>query len=222
MLLQEMTYPVGTRVLLWRLEEEAPRLLALCRERGIPVGDIVDLPVKRLRETAAERLLLCQAFGHPVALLHDAQGAPSVEGVDVNISISHTTVLVALAWNEQVVIGLDAERMDRQQVIRVRGKFLNAAEQQWINPDDQVAHVMAWTAKEAIIKVERNSAIDWTEGICLDEFIPSDGETLFTARCGDWRYHLVARVVEGHVLTLAMPVTASGTVSRQVTIPPNA
>ena len=85
MSVQEMTYPSGTRVLVWRLDEDAPRLLDLCREQGIQVDDIADLPVKRLREKAAERLLLCQAFGRPVTMLHDGQGAPSVEGMDVNI-----------------------------------------------------------------------------------------------------------------------------------------
>ena len=120
MLVEELTYPVGTRVLLWLLEEEPQQLLALCRERGIPVGDLVELPAKRQREKAAERLLLCRAFGRPVMLLHDGQGAPSVQGTDVNISITHTMKLVALAWNEAQVIGLDAEQCDRKQVVRVR------------------------------------------------------------------------------------------------------
>ena len=58
MLVEEMTYMVGTRVLLWRLEEEPQQLLALCREQRIPVEDLEELPAKRQREKAAERLLL--------------------------------------------------------------------------------------------------------------------------------------------------------------------
>ena len=50
MLVEEMTYMVGTRVLLWRLEEEPQQLLALCREQGIPVEDLEELPAKRQRE----------------------------------------------------------------------------------------------------------------------------------------------------------------------------
>ena len=189
-----------------RLEEEAPQLLALCRESGIPVEDLMELPVKRQREKAAERLLLCRAFGRPVTLRHDAQGAPSVEGETANISITHTMRLVALAVNENQVIGLDAEQMDRSQVIRVRDKFLNAAEQQFIAPDDLPAHIIAWTAKEAIIKAERNSALDWTEGIMLEPFAldtPMPDEITLAARCGTLRYRLTTRPVADHYLTIA-------------------
>ena len=127
MLVQEMTYPGGTRVLVWRLEEEAPRLLALCREAGIPVEDLEELPVKRQREKAAERLLLCHAFGWPVTLLHDGQGAPSLQEMEVNISITHTMKLVALAWNEDLIIGLDAMGMNGENFVPPYAMFLAAA-----------------------------------------------------------------------------------------------
>ena len=136
MIAKEMIYPGDTRALVWWLVEEAPCLLAMCRDAGIHVDDLLDLPVKRQREVAAERLLLQQAFGKPVTLTHDGQGAPMVTGMDVSISITHTVGLVGLAWNAHLVVGLDAERIDRRQVIKVRDKFLNAAEQQCIAEDD--------------------------------------------------------------------------------------
>lgn len=207
MFLQEMTYPASTRVLVWRLEEEAPQLLSMCAQAGITVEDLQDLPVKRQREKAAERLLLARAFGYPVTMSHTPQGAPCVDGHDVNISITHTMQLVALALNDEHVIGIDAEQVDRRQVLKVRDKFLNAAEQQFLAPDDLDAHVVAWTAKEAVIKAERNSAIDWTEGIILEPFAVGSGEALLKARCDDRRYHLTSRPLLGHYVTVAVPVT---------------
>ena len=198
-----LSYP--TRVLVWRLDEEAPQLLALCREAGIPVEDLMELPMKRQREKATERLLLCRLYGQPVSLRHDEQGAPFVEGVDANISITHTPRLVALAVDDHYIIGIDAEQCDRQQVLRVRDKFLNSNEKQFISPDDLAAHVIAWTAKEAVIKAERNSALDWTNGIILEPFAIHDGETVFTARCGDRCYRLVSRLNEEHIITVAVP-----------------
>ena len=199
----ESFYP--TRVLVWRLEEEAPQLLELCREAGIPCDDLPGMPVKRQREKAAERLLLYHAFGRPVTLSYSAQGAPFVEGLDVNISITHTMELVAVAIDDCQVIGIDAESTARRQVLRVRDKFLNVSEQQFIAPEDLDAHVMAWTAKEAIIKAERNSRIDWTEDIRLEPFVPSHDKTTFTAHyCGKC-YHLTSRLIEGHYITLAVP-----------------
>lgn len=189
---------------MWRLEEEAPQLLAMCSQAGIAVEDLQDLPVKRQREKAAERLLLARAFGCPVTLSHTPQGAPSVDGLDVNISITHTMQLVALAVNADHVIGIDAELMERRQVLRVRDKFLNASEQQFLAPDDLAAHVVAWTAKEAIIKATRDSAIDWTHGICLEPFTVDTQETIFSAQCKGMRFSLICRFIEGHCLTLAV------------------
>ncbi len=206
MFLEDMTYPGGTRVLTWRLVEETSQLMALCREAGIACEDLAELPDKRQREKAAERLLLCRAFGRPVVLCHDKQGAPSVKDETTNISITHTIHMVALAVNDSQVIGIDAEQADRKQVVRVRDKFLNAGEQSFIAPDDLTAHVIAWTAKEAIIKAERNSALDWTEGISLDPFTVPEldfDEITFTARTATHCYRMVVRPVDGHFLTLA-------------------
>ena len=195
------------RVLVWRLEEEAPHLLALCREAGIPCDDLLELPVKRQREKTAERLLLCCALGQPVMLSHTEQGAPFVEGLDVNISITHTMGLVAVALDDHQLIGLDAEPVDRPQVLRVRDKFLNDSEKQFIRPDDLAAHVIAWTAKEAVIKAERNSRIDWTEDIRLEPFVPHTDETILTARYRDKCYHLATRPVHEHFITIAVPAS---------------
>ena len=204
----EMSSKEPSLFYLWRLEEEAPQLLALCRESGICCSDLEALPVKRQREKAAERLLLCRAFGRAVTLSHTEQGAPYVKDCDMNISISHTMRLVVLAVSPVHVIGVDAEQADRQQVLKVRDKFLNANEQRFIAPDDLDAHIIAWTAKEAIIKAERNSALDWTEGICLEPFTLDPIETVFTARCGARCYQLTSRLLEGHFITLAAPVVS--------------
>lgn len=208
MFVKEIKYSGGARVLVWHLEEDAAQLLNLCREAGLSCEDLTELPAKRQREKAAELLLLCRAFGRPVALYHDRQGAPSVEGEAMNISITHTPLLVAVALDENRIVGLDAERTDRHQVIKVRSKFLNASEQQFVAPDDLAAHIVAWTAKEAIIKAERNSALDWTEGIVLEPFIidvPEPDGMMLAATCAGHRYRLEIRFVDGHYLTLASP-----------------
>ena len=207
MLTNEVTYPSGTTVLIWQLEEDGPQLLQLCRQAGIPIDDLAGTPLKRQRERAAERLLLCRALGQPVEIAHDCQGAPvAVRHEEVNISISHTMQLVALACCRQHVIGLDVESAHRQQVLKVRDKFLNASEKLFIAQDDLVAHVIAWTAKEAIIKAERNSALDWTEGIILQPFAADPGGTTLAARCAHRHYHLTSSLLHGHFVTLAIPV----------------
>lgn len=203
----EITSKEPSLFYLWRLDEGAPQLLALCRQEGISVEDLAYMPPKRQREAAAERLLLCHAFGRPVTLAHTSQGVPVVEDEACNISISHTPRLVAVALHQQQIIGIDAEQADRVQVLRVRDKFLNAKEKQFIAADDMAAHIIAWTAKEAVIKAERNSRLDWTEGITVEPFslgISMPSVLNLTAQCGLNHYRLTTRVVEGHYLTLAV------------------
>jgi len=204
-LLGEMAYPGGTRVLLCWLEQDAARLLSMCGQAGVPVGDLAGLPPKRQREQAAERLLLWRALGQHVTLGHTSQRAPFVQGMDVNISITHTMGLVALALNDRHVIGLDAESIGRPQLLRLRDKFLNSSEQQFIPPDDLMAHVIAWTVKEAVIKAERNSAINWTQDIRVAPFEYNSQGGIITASYGANRYRLEARRLRDHFLTLAQP-----------------
>lgn len=204
MLLQEITYPAHTWALTWRLEEDAQQLVALCRDAGILVDDLQQVPVKRLREKAVERMLLQQAFGLPVTVKYTPQGAPFiVDKEDISISFTHTPLLVAMAWSDKHIIGIDAEQCDRRQVIRVRDKFLNAREKSFILADDLTAHLIAWTAKEAVIKAVRNNAIDWTNGIVLDKFTPNPVETRFDAYFDGCCYHLSTRMVDGHFVTVA-------------------
>ena len=92
-------------------------------------------------------------------------------------------------------------------MLRVRNKFLNTNEQQFIDSNDLVAHIIAWTAKEAVIKAERNSAIDWTEGIRLEPFVPNPQETTLIAPYGTKRYVLTTRPMDGHYVTVATPAT---------------
>lgn len=199
----------STRVLLWRLEQEASQLLLLCRQLGVACDDLTCVPEKRQRERAAERLLLCHALGHPVTISHDDHGAPVADREALNISITHTQWLVAMAIDRKQVVGVDAESVTRHQVLRVRDKFLNASEQRFIAADDLDAHIVAWTAKEAVIKAERNSALDWTDGIILQPFAmprPMTGGLHFTARCGNRHYRLETRRVDDHYITLAVPM----------------
>ena len=58
------------------------------------------------------------------------------------------------------------------------------------------------------IKAERNSAIDWTEGIRLEPFVINPDETTVIAHCGSRDYRLVTRMVEEHYITLATPIVS--------------
>lgn len=107
------------------------------------------------RRTALE--LVRQLTGLPDASIgHTSWGAPFVEGhTDINLSISHSRRLAAVAIDPTRPIGLDIEE-PREQLQRVAPRFLAADELALIGDitaasADTLAR--AWTIKEALVKI---------------------------------------------------------------------
>lgn len=108
---------------------------------------------------------------------HFRNGAPFLEGEDCRISISHTDHLLVVAtlprtpeadlrmFSPRTCMGIDAERADRQQVIKVRNKFLNDSELLMIPEDDVPLNILAWTIKEAAYKAALCEGMDFRNDI---------------------------------------------------------
>jgi len=186
----------------WRLDEDAALLQRLCQQSGICTEDLRDVTPHRQREVMAERLLLNPLTKAP--LQHDIHGAPMVEGL--NVSLSHTSDMVCMAVSDKRPVGVDVERQDRKQVLRVRHKFLNIDEQAQVEPDDLLTHITLWTCKEALIKWSRKRDIDWTNDIRVAP-VPlrqHDGVKVLAARCEGVACTLLSAVIDSHVITVAM------------------
>lgn len=149
---------------------------------GIKVEEIMadetDLNKKLWMEMA--RQIICEhgkdAFRE---IMHFHSGAPVLKGYDGRISITHTEYFFAMAFlprtpecdlarfSLRAAMGIDAESLEREKVLKVREKFLNDEELRMIPEDNLQANIIAWTSKEALIKVSLNSAIDYRNDIVL-------------------------------------------------------
>ena len=110
---------------------------------------------------------------------HYKNGAPYIEGLAARISISHTSHFLVVAmlpktpeldlekFNTRSAMGVDAERKDRNQVLKIREKFLNDEELAIISPDDTTANIMAWTAKEAAYKAAMTESLDFKNDLVI-------------------------------------------------------
>lgn len=109
---------------------------------------------ERTRGRDAERravaALVEQATGGRGKLTHEASGAPHIEGMDLNVSVSHGAGMAVLATDPKRPIGVDIECW-RPQLKRVAGKFLNERERQHYEQDPKNL-LRAWCLKEAIFK----------------------------------------------------------------------
>lgn len=110
---------------------------------------------------------------------HFANGAPFLFGQTSRISVTHTGHLLAVAtlpktpeanlseFSPRTAMGIDAERLDRQQVLRVRERFLSEKELGMIPSGNLESHIIAWTAKEAAYKAAMTEGLDFRNDITL-------------------------------------------------------
>lgn len=109
-------------------------------------------------------------------------GAPLLDGITQRVTLSHTSHFLVVASlpktpdmdltevNPRTAVGIDTEKEDRRQVLKIRDKFLNDEELKLLlaiddpekaDASDILAYILAWTCKEALYKAALGSASDW-------------------------------------------------------------
>ena len=105
------------------------------------------------RLTAHELLLaLARTLITGPVLSHDPAGRPHIPGLAV--SISHTHHLLAVAASYDGPLGVDVEEVHPREVRALAERWFHPAELDWIaaQPDELLAFLHLWTAKEAVGK----------------------------------------------------------------------
>lgn len=104
---------------------------------------------------------------------HYRNGAPFLEGEDSRISLTHTGHLLAVAtlprtpeadlrvFSTRTAMGIDAEKVDREQARKIRDRFLGEEELKLVDAGSTEANVLAWTVKEALYKAALGEAKDF-------------------------------------------------------------
>lgn len=117
---------------------------------------------------------------------HYHNGAPFLYGENCRISVTHCKGLLAVAtlpstpevdlaeFSERAALGIDAERIDREQILGVRDKFLSEREKEMVEADDVKANILAWTLKEAAYKAALRPGLDFRNDIVIEK-LPKPG-----------------------------------------------
>lgn len=97
--------------------------------------------------------LIARRFGPGARLLHTPEGAPRIEGAELNLSLSHCATLAAMAVGPSPLrVGVDAEGSDRYgQLSRISRRFLSEAEWPLWSGEPRLL-LAAWVLKEALYK----------------------------------------------------------------------
>lgn len=179
--------------------------------------------------------IFSEAEGDYRMIEHLECGAPLLEGQPQRISVSHTSHCLAVASlpktpdialdevSIRTAIGIDLEKKSRAQVIKVRERFLSAAETDMLpsitetstaSEEDIKAYILAWTCKEALYKAALGIAEDWKEDYRITTFprIAANlasatpqlyGKGLIKLPDGNMDMILSSWEFEGHIVTLA-------------------
>jgi 4'-phosphopantetheinyl transferase len=112
-----------------------------------PAGDDQRATAKDLLLELAGTLL-----DRTAELRYEDSGRPYVDGLAV--SISHSLRLVAVAASAIGPVGVDVEDVYPREVLGLAHRWFDATELEWMagEPDELVAFLQLWTAKEAVGK----------------------------------------------------------------------
>lgn len=149
---------------------------------------------RRVRERASAAALASMLLDREVTIGHDPDGAPLVEGDTVNISITHSARLVAVAVDPLHRIGIDIEDVRAAQLRRVAARVLSPAELDTYGADDTLL-TRAWTLKEALYKAAGVPGADWRTDLRL----PGSPDGLTARACGR-DYAIIYAGEVGHAL----------------------
>lgn len=181
--------------------------------------------------------ILSESEGDYRAITHLENGAPLLYGIPQRISISHTPHFLAMSSlpktpdtnleevNERTAMGIDIEKSDRAQVLKIKEKFLSdkefgllpCVEKEEDASDEEIKrHILAWTCKEALYKSVMGKSADWKNDytiVSLPQIAPNiKGATPEKYGAATITLHNPEKVInmqlssweaEGHVLTLA-------------------
>ena len=125
---------------------------------------------RRRREWLATRILLKEMLGIYPGIDYDSNGAPHLKGdAHINISVSHTDGMVAVAMSDNFRVGIDIERVTNR-VLRIKDKFLHSDEYDVNDPNLLQLLYIQWCAKEAMYKACNVAHYDYQNTYTLPGF----------------------------------------------------
>ncbi len=179
--------------------------------------------------------IFSEAEGDYRSIEHYENGAPYLDGVPQRISISHTSHCLVVASlpktpdmdlskvNVRTALGIDLEKSDRAQVLKIKEKFLCEDEMALLPAVEDVEkasaevierYILAWTCKEALYKAAMGEAADWKADYKITELprLANEmksatpelyGKGIIRTQEGEMELNLSSWRFEGHVVTLA-------------------
>lgn len=106
---------------------------------------------------------------HPeFELTYLTNGKPVLNNALVQVSISHSRNFIAFA-SASHAIGIDIEECN-ERILKVKDRFLNDSEKKIFNQNSIVELTIAWCAKEAMFKLNKNDGINFKSDLIITKW----------------------------------------------------
>lgn len=159
----------GASWALWKISESEEELLSKLDSVCFSREELAQIRVpQRKLEWLACRLalqsLLTEMEG--VQLQKNERGRPYLQPSSGHVSLSHAYPFAAAVVHPRRAVGLDLEQ-PRQQLLRIKQKFLSPQEQAWVGENVEKL-CLCWTAKEALYKMNGEPGLVFSRDILLE------------------------------------------------------
>ena len=178
-LYKTINFSPTTRILVWEITESFEELFG-----NVVLKEKTQLRLNKMKSEMHQRaflsvrMLLKEAGYTDYELHYDEFGKPYfLDGKYVSITHSHH--FSALIISDETV-GIDIE-MQREKIIRIADKFVNATELKRLKSFDNQDYIkkltVKWGAKEAIFKIRNEKGISFKDHIQVNPFEIEDQKT---------------------------------------------
>ena len=114
-------------------------------------------------------------FKESPIVYHEVSGLPKLKNFPFSISKSHSHNFLAVCLEQKDRTGCDIELI-RPKVIRVREKFLNKHELNYIDENNIKKNILAWSIKESLLKVNSQRSFNYLDNIIVKQIIETNSK----------------------------------------------
>jgi 4'-phosphopantetheinyl transferase len=123
----------------------------------------------RRQEWLACRILIKNIISADPEITYDSNRNPHMAGSKQHISMSHSGEYACVYLNETKETGIDIQKL-KPSISKGADYFLNEAELQWVDPENNLLLHTIWSAKESAFKFAGNPDLDLKKHIITNRF----------------------------------------------------
>ncbi|MCF2493983.1 4'-phosphopantetheinyl transferase family protein [Dyadobacter chenhuakuii] len=163
---------------LWHMSESWQELKEMVNLHDLELLALEDKKTdRRKQEWLACRILLQGMSQMQPIIVYDENRKPHIKASTKQLSMSHSGAYACVYVHDSKPVGVDLQQM-KPSISKGADYFLNDAEMQWTDLNDNVLLHLIWCAKEAVFKYAGDADLDLKKHIITNPFQSNQNGTI--------------------------------------------